>query len=217
MRIGRRCNHLTRIVPRSSFPVQIARVCVLECVFGRTLDIASPVVAQLADAVETQLVDRKRRVVVVAHSQGGIILSNVMRGLMDRAREPDGSALAEALPQLEVFSFCSAADEFAGAGTVFAEHFVAEMDFVARIGVLHFSGKLAELDPERSTRPPEADEWNGDVFVLRRDLPGQGHLLKEFLLPIFVAGPFGRASRFYRRYFKESPQWRAISHVIVER
>lgn len=182
--------------------------------FGRTLDMACPVVNELADAVEGQLVAEHRRVVIIAHSQGGIILSNTVRELLERSRAPGGVSLAVALRRLEVYSFCSAADEFSGKGEIFAEHFASEYDFVARIGVLHFSGKLAEL--ENSKRPKEADEWNGEVFTLKRKFPGQGHLFKEFLLPVLVKGPFGQDSRFYQKYFKASPKHQNIKHTMVE-
>lgn len=182
--------------------------------FGRTLDMACPVVKELADAVERQLVAENRRVVIIAHSQGGIILSNTVRELLERSRAPGGVSLAVALRRLEVYSFCSAADEFDGKGEIFAEHFAAEYDFVARIGVLHFSGKLAEL--ENTKRPKEADEWNGEVFTLERKLPGQGHLFKEFILPVLVKGPFGQGSRLYQKYFKASPEHQKITHTMVE-
>lgn len=183
--------------------------------FGRTLDVASPVVSKLVDELEAQLVEKRRRVVLVAHSQGGIIQSNVLSALLQRAGDPDGGALQAALARLEVYSFCSAADEFAGKGVVFAEHFAAEFDFVARIGVLHFSGKLAEL--EGGPRPPAANEWNGEVFVYPRVQPGQGHLLKEMVLPVLVKGPFGWRSRFYTRYFRASDAHRKVGHVYVEK
>jgi acetyl esterase/lipase len=181
--------------------------------FGRTLDVDVPVVARAASLIEAQLVAKRRRVVVVGHSQGGIILSNVVHALLLRAG--GDPALAAALPRLEVYSFCSAADDSLGGGVVFAEHFAAQMDFVARVGVLHFSGKLAEL--EGGPRPAGADEWNGEVHVLAREMPGQGHLMKEMVLPVLVKGPFWRASRFYRRYFKDSKEYLPVSHVLVER
>jgi pimeloyl-ACP methyl ester carboxylesterase len=176
--------------------------------FGRTLDVSYAYVAEIAAEISKHL-SAGRRVTVVAHSQGGIILSNVVGALLA------GGAPAAVLARLEAYSFCSAADESPGAGRVFAEHFAAENDFVARVGALHFSGALAKLagvDP-----PAGAAEWNGHMHVLPKAAPGQGHLMKEMILPVFVAGLFGRDSQLWRKYFnRQSPEYVPISRHLAE-
>ena len=42
--------------------------------------------------------------------------------------------------------------------------------------------------------------WNGKVFTLSKEKPGNGHLMKEMLIPSFLAGLFGRESVFYSKY-----------------
>jgi len=38
------------------------------------------------------------------------------------------------------------------------------------------------------------------VFTLSKEKPGNGHLMKEMLIPSFLAGLFGRESVFYSKY-----------------
>lgn len=147
-------------------------VDLLECLLGRCLDIASRPVA----VITRRLADDLRngvRVVLLAHSQGGIIASNVVRSLLRDAAAGDAAVLAKAsgegavgtdaavppagapplttahLAQLEVYTWASAADDMPhgrlpdGSTVPFCEHFAAEGDVVARMGALTFSGALA--------------------------------------------------------------------------
>ena len=38
------------------------------------------------------------------------------------------------------------------------------------------------------------------MFTLSKEKPGNGHLMKEMLIPSFLAGLFGRESVFYSKY-----------------
>ncbi|GAB0492339.1 hypothetical protein MMPV_003601 [Pyropia vietnamensis] len=177
-----------------------------ECLLGRTLDTSSRPSENLANRVEEQL--RLGRVVVLlGHSQGGIIVSNAVRILVARAQVNE--AVRESLRRLEVYTFASAADEMRSTVTAdgtlapFAEHFGAEWDVVSRLGSLTFSGWL----PRVRGVDVNPDTWNGRIHVLRakedtekREEDWQGHLLKEHLWPALVAGAFAADSVFMTKY-----------------
>jgi len=177
-----------------------------ECLLGRTLDTASRPSEGLADLVQAQLA-LGRVVVLLGHSQGGIIVANAVRTLCARGLA-DAGVLAS-LRRLEVYTFASAADEAhavpSADGTLvpFAEHFGAEWDAVSRLGALTFSGWAPAV--RGVTIKPET--WNGRVHVLRaeagegkRPEDWQGHLVKEHLWPALVGGAFGADSVFMAKY-----------------
>lgn len=120
-----------------------------------------------------------------------------------------------ALSRVEAYTFASAADEFPGVGTQMkAEHFAAEMDFVAQIGSLSFSQTLPGSRDytvlHGETDPPE---WHGAMYMLERSQIGQGHLMKEMLLPALRQGSFGHDSNFWNDYCQGENQ---IARHIVE-
>ncbi|KAK1863868.1 hypothetical protein I4F81_006422 [Pyropia yezoensis] len=177
-----------------------------ECLLGRTLDTSSRPSEDLANRVQEQLA-LGRLVVLLGHSQGGIIVSNAVRMLVARAAGDAG--VLESLRRLEVYTFASAADEMRSAVTAdgtlapYAEHFCAEWDAVSRMGSLTFSGWL----PRVKGVDVKPDTWNGRVHVLRakgdakkREEDWQGHLLKEHLWPALLAGAFGVDSVFMTKY-----------------
>ncbi len=119
------------------------------------------------------------KVVVIAHSQGGVIMSNVIGMLLE---EHPGDPL---LDQLEVYTFASAHDEFPSPwdqertvyDVPFCEHFANDNDFVARLGVINGGG-------EKTT---------GNVYVNH----GAGHLLNFHYLRDFEKGKYGKDSRLF--------------------
>lgn len=146
----------------------------LECLLGRSLDIASRPVEVISRRLREDLC-KGRRVVLLAHSQGGIIASNVVRSLLRDAAAGDAAALAAEwggaeeggaprvplsgtplttalLAHLEVYTWASAADDMPhgrlpdGSTVPFCEHFAAQGDLVSRLGALTFSGALAAGD-----------------------------------------------------------------------
>lgn len=177
-----------------------------ECLLGRTLDTSSRPSEGLANRVQEQP-RLGRLVVLLGHSQGGIIVANAVRMLVARAEED--AEVMESLRRLEVYTFASAADEMrsavTGDGTLapFAEHFGAEWDAVSRPGALTFAGWLPRLAGVE-VRPAT---WIGRVHVLRADADGdkreedwQGHLVKEHLWPALVAGAYVEDSVFMTKY-----------------
>jgi len=208
---------------------------IMECIVGRSLNCASEPAFTLVSAVIRQLA-KGRRVVLVAHSQGGIICSNVVNYLVKCAKEaaPNSKsnningnattdrsllrtgfelhpyhkdAFADGLARLEVYTFASAADESQSIPSgPFAEHFATEDDFISRIGVLEFSKKHKKYR-----------EWNGTVYKLDAKHEFQGHLVKEMILPAMKKGLFANDSVFWRKYCSKNHNMHvAVDHHRVE-
>jgi len=101
---------------------------ILECIYERTLDKYAPVTLDVFDKIQKSL-DAGKKVRLIAHSQGGIIASNLLKKFQALGKPVD----------LELFTFASAADEDVVVPGVYQEHFCNEWDFVARIGMLNES------------------------------------------------------------------------------
>ncbi len=99
---------------------------ILECVSERTFDQFSECTQQLYDVVD-ELLESGKKVRIIAHSQGGIILSNFLKLMKQSGKR---------YSNIEVFTFASAADEDILVPGVYQEHFGNENDFVARMGLM---------------------------------------------------------------------------------
>lgn len=222
---GRMCNVFVN-------PSHGIGIDLLECVLDRTLDICAAPCGDIENIIEKQL-SLGRKVVLIAHSQGGIILSSVVKNLLARSQlelennpngSPVNSALLDRLTRLEAYSFCSAADLSASLHNLpFSEHFATESDFVARIGVLTFSGRLPsallQAPRDQDQLANFRKEWNGQVYMLPKSSPCNGHLMKEMVLPALKMGLFGHESVFWKRYCDSRPEnvsYKPISHHLVE-
>ena len=126
----------------------------LECMLGRTFDFVSAPAEYALERVSLALTDpEKDRVILMGHSQGGIIVSNVVSGLIERF-----SGDHERMSKLEVYTFGSAADRIRTDPELdtpqrhvpFIEHFANTQDMVAGLGVLErgltVSGKVYTLE-----------------------------------------------------------------------
>lgn len=113
----------------------------VECVFGRTFDIEDKETYHLYVILKKALRD-KDKVIVLAHSQGGIIISQLINHLMNE-ENPN-------LYKLEVYTFASAADEMP-VGPYYVEHFANKYDYVARIGVIEYRDNFYGRIYERSS------------------------------------------------------------------
>ena len=98
-----------------------------ECVSERTFNNYAAITFLLLSRVQYSL-HSGRKVVIIAHSQGGIILSNMLKQLRDTD---------QSYPNLEVYTFASAADEDIAIDGVHQEHYGNELDFVARMGLMN--------------------------------------------------------------------------------
>ena len=135
----------------------------LECVVGRTIQPAtsldSSVAAILEDALNTH-----QKVILFAHSQGGIIATGALYKLVETLT----GSRSRLFKKLEVYTFASAATEFK-LPQIYAEHFWHKDDYVARIGI---SG-------------------NNRKFTGRKfNYTASGHLLNTHYLKNFIENKF---------------------------
>lgn len=183
----------------------------LECLIGRSLGIASATALELIPRVIDELACG-RRVVLVGHSQGGIILANVVRRLVELA---------------DSFNFDSKICPIKGRSALYNTHTgrsisldyekiwkaVAVDGGLKRLEVYTFAGACDEFHESKRGGPfaehfaTELDfvsrfgvltfsgklegtanaEWNGAVYMLPRHTKGQGHLMVRgfnFNLPL---------------------------------
>ena len=104
-----------------------------------------------------------KKCIVIAHSQGGLIMSRVMDKLL---KDEYAAVLCK---NLEVYTFGSAMDHFVKPHTeMISEHFINENDFVARVGVSSYKSKI-----------------NGSIFTRKNAV---GHLLDRNYLGAFSKG-----------------------------
>lgn len=102
-----------------------------ECIFGRTFDLLNYETFCLYYTVLKSL-KLKKKTIVFAHSQGGIIIAQIVKQLIKQNID---------LSLLEVYTFASASDEMP-VGNYYCEHFANTKDYVARIGVLEYKEKF---------------------------------------------------------------------------
>ncbi|MDC0664118.1 hypothetical protein [Marinobacter sp. SS21] len=148
-------------------PSDGALLDLLECALGRKMQFVSSLESSVASILEEALQTRDK-VVLIVHSQGGIISTNALYLLRERL----GTERQSLLTKLELYSFASAATELT-MPEIRAEHFYHTEDYVARIGVGGY--------PER---------FSGRLFPAS----GSGHLLNTHYLVSFVNGDFEPAA-----------------------
>lgn len=105
-------------------PTNSIWIDLLESILGRTFNLREPITKSFEKTIVNHL-EANKKVVLVAHSQGGIIVSNILK--LIEQRDPN------LLDHVKVITFGSAADEISN--KVQGRHFVNEGDFVAQIGM----------------------------------------------------------------------------------
>ncbi|KAL8957343.1 MAG: hypothetical protein Q9193_005357 [Seirophora villosa] len=147
----------------------------LECLVQRCLSYSTEDVRVTCEVLRGYLVDEEvKKVVLVTHSQGGIIVSMVVNYLL-------AELSGEMMGKLEIYTFGSAAAQFnnpprtstfqSSPSIPHIEHFANEYDMVPRWGVLYAIRSLL------------TDRYAGEVFVRKG---ATGHLFMEhYLDPIF--------------------------------
>lgn len=143
-----------------------------ECVFGRTFDMMDSQTRHLYGTLKHALLNEEK-VIILAHSQGGIIISNIMEAMMD------DEDLVGCFSKLEIYTFASAADEMIK-GDYYCEHYANSLDYVARIGILEYHERMYGTLHKRFAA---------------------GHLLNVHYLNAFEEGKFGTNNRLsvYRK------------------
>ena len=141
---------------------------IVECVLQRNFNFYTGSVLNAAAVVEAALRAKNGKVMLIGHSQGGIIVSLVVDHLVTYCPP----AL---LANLEVYTFASAADEFmAPAIPITVKHYANMFDVVAWIGILgcHFFCSIIA-----AVCGPPYGEYYGQVFMNPYTF---GHLLSTF-------------------------------------
>ena len=137
--------------------------CVIERTFNRTCKISLNFYYEVLQALKTH-----DSVKIIAHSQGGIITSQVLR-LLQQYQNP------EAYKNLEVYTFGSGTDEDVSLPGVYQEHFANSEDFVAQVGIAQANVK-------------------SNLFTYK----SMGHLLNRDYLEHFAMGYFcKKTSKLY--------------------
>ncbi|KAF7593556.1 hypothetical protein BBP40_011284 [Aspergillus hancockii] len=155
----------------------------VECLIQRDLDYKTQDIrqgrAQLRAALQAP---QTKKVVLIAHSQGGIVAASIIDWLY-------GELTDETMSKLEIYTFGNAARHFRTPAiretqteqvVKYIEHYANSEDFVANIGILQFTSEAA--------RYSNSDLFAGHVF--KRE--GTGHLLNMHYLDAM----FGDQQRF---------------------
>ncbi len=152
-----------------------------ECVLGRTFNFKTALSEYVLDIVSRALVGYSK-VVLIGHSQGGIVVADVANALVRYCEDRD------LLTNLEIYTFASAADKMLADDALsrkashcvpYYEHFANGHDFVARLGVIGCRDSIA-----------------GPLFVNEYR---KGHLLNAHYLEAFENGDYcGGKSRLFR-------------------
>ncbi|WP_146155041.1 esterase/lipase family protein [Photobacterium lipolyticum] len=157
----------------------------IEVMKGRAFNLNTAIAESARDHIWSELkivkekmraadkeMEKSYKVVVIAHSQGGLIISNVVRMLL---QDHGGNPL---LNQLEVYTFASAHDQYPSSCCTdaqqhqvpFTEHFANKEDYVSQVGVLKAGSKKTV----------------GNIYIKN----GAGHLLNFHYLRDFVHGRY---------------------------
>ncbi|WP_020405587.1 hypothetical protein [Hahella ganghwensis] len=141
----------------------------LECAVGRTMQPISTLDESVATILK-QALETEKKVILIAHSQGGIISARACRILAESLASSHRGAL---LKKLELYTFASAATSLE-IPAIYAEHYYNTLDYVARIGV---AGNLSK--------------FSGKKFAYE----ATGHLLNTHYLPHFEANAYKSPTR----------------------
>jgi hypothetical protein len=142
----------------------------IECIRGRTIQDTTNVTLRVLDEMKRHLArgtgKGKRKIVIIAHSQGTIITAELAKRLNGDKR---------LLSRMEVFNFAFCADEFPNHCVRHLEHFANENDFVA----------LLSVHPR--PRPVIPYGAPGRIYVKNN---GWGHFLNAHYLDHFRSGDY---------------------------
>lgn len=156
-------------------PTQGLYLDLVECIRGKVVDEPTEPARVAAKHVGEAL--KERKVVVIAHSQGTIIASNMLDLL--RIEVAEGRLTQQQLAGLELYMFASCADTVdsqVGSDHIFIENFANQHDFVANLG----SGapKSTFVATRPGTNVPQM-RLDGDLFVHHG---ASGHLINQHYL-----------------------------------
>ena len=182
----------------------------IESLFGRTFDFSSTPALYTRLRVEDALLSEGYdRVVLLAHSQGAIVASNVVRDLVEAVRS---KSRTYDLRKLEVYTFGSAADEIDADDDLsrshnrlvpYIEHFANREDLIAKMGIL------------QKENPANQKEMDGQIYTVDKS----GHLFNAHYLPDIAQKGYinkerGTRSRLYGYLGGKTPDY--YNPVLLE-
>lgn len=172
------CKYLSKIFGRTIIgihnPTSGIIADLIECTASRLDETKLEAVSLVAATRIIAELNAGKKVKLIGHSQGGLIVRNVLRKLL-----AENAAVRD---NLEVFTFSSAAsDEYPIEGVV-QEHFINEHDYVARIGL-------------------GAPEYHPRKLWERKG--GTGHFLNKSYLTAFARGEFCNAESTLYGYLRD--------------
>ncbi len=175
----------------------------LECAVGKGWKVMTePAIKAFGEVVGKLNDERCERLVVICHSQGTIIMANVLRALVE---EPYWEELLAPLPprervalrdhsflgKLEIYAFATCADVMQYTGRLvrhgdtkpipWIEHFGNERDLVARLGMLAPNKTTHEIEID-GPQYCRADAW-GHLLNEHYLIPMERHLRDPELVP----------------------------------
>jgi hypothetical protein len=166
--------------PSDSIPFDL-----IECIMDRTFKMGTKVTQSMYKVLLKALYDYEK-VVIISHSQGGIIAAELVNRLV---KDMDCEHMAE---KLEVYTFASATNYMLKNKRLsieknkmipHIEHFANTKDFISKIGVLHYRNDVA-----------------GYLYTNE----SSGHLLNIHYLVQFLNGEFGTESKLFSYIPKET-------------
>ncbi|KAI8601824.1 hypothetical protein EDD21DRAFT_321156 [Dissophora ornata] len=176
--LGMNCEMLARIFGRRIIgvynPTLGPVLDLVDCIYQRCFTQGMEDFRQLYKTTIRELLRPEiSKVVLIAHSQGGIIASQVIDRLLVAEDE-------QTVRKLEVYTFGSAANHFSGNGRIrHIEHFANEGDFVAQTGVVAY-------------KTLNGNRYDGTLYINN----ATGHLLNtHYLRSTFTDGNEAASSR----------------------
>ncbi|KAM5354830.1 hypothetical protein ACJ41O_001476 [Fusarium nematophilum] len=163
----------------------------VQCLIQRSFNYATQDVRDCYLLVKDALLDdKKKKVILILHSQGGIEGGMILDWLLDELPH-------EKLKRLEIYTFGNLANHFSNPARAkdpvtekevpaiqHMEHYANSKDFACRFGVLHFTKHLKKKN--------WATRFMGDVYVNQRG----GHQLNQHYLDgMFPMDPSGQFVR----------------------
>ncbi|OCF35065.1 hypothetical protein I316_03105 [Kwoniella heveanensis BCC8398] len=147
----------------------------VECMLQRDLTWQTTDIRMGYNIIASHIADpNKDRVVLMAHSQGGIIMSAWVDQLL-------ADFSSDQLNKVEIYTFASAANHFSIPSTVEGgpafgrvEHFVNTKDYVSCIGLLAFAPVCPPVTPDDPTIHKVNGRFAGRIF---KRINHTGHLL----------------------------------------
>lgn len=147
----------------------------LESIFGRSFNVREPITKAFEKIIREQLINSNNQVVLVAHSQGAIIVSNIVHRLKKHIEAK------KHLHKLRVYTFGSGADEMPELPYP-PVHFANTYDFIAQIGVIGCESSTSGI-------------------VIKKDR--FGHSFAKNYLVGFLQGEYGKDNSLYQQFRKK--------------